>query len=396
VSARFEPGPARRATLARRLERVAKRRLSQALAAVVRPRRRPADEIAALPVRHLLVLRPHNQLGDMVCALPGLQALRRAWPGARLAFVASPLAEDLLAAHRDIDDLIVFRKQDLWRPWRTARLLRRLRAPRPDLAVVMTTVSFSTTSALLAWASGARVRAGGSSLPFGSHLSRAVYHAELPVAPVGVHEVEHGLVPLRGLGIAAPLVGPHLVPQLSAARRAAAALADRVPGTGPLVVAHVGAGKLPNIWPAERFAAVLAALHRGHAARLVLVEGPKDAAAVAAVAARLATAVRWRMPLADTIAVLAQANLVLANDTGMAHVAAATGAPTLVVFGPTDAERWRPPGDHVVVVRSPTASIADVEVDAVLQAARAIFARSSPASQATRRDAIDRVPGRRD
>lgn len=377
----MQPGPARAATPARWLERFAKRHLSALGATLARPR--PADRatIAALEVRRLLVLRPHNQLGDMVCALPALHALRRAWPKARLVFVASPLAEALLRGHPDIDELIIFRKQELWRPWLAARLLRRLRRPRPDLAIVMTTVSFSTTSALLAWASGARVRAGASSLPYGSHLSRAVYHLELPAAPAAaVHEVEHGLAPLRGLGIEAPYSPPRLTVPVAAQARADAAIAARLPGDGPLVVAHVGAGKRPNIWPAECFAAVLGRLARERRARIVLVEGPNDAAAVEAVERALdgVGAVRWSAPLEETRGLMARAHLVLANDTGMAHIAAATGAPTIVLFGPTDAERWRPPGDHVVVMRSPTASIADLEVDRVQHAADAVLERVTP------------------
>jgi ADP-heptose:LPS heptosyltransferase len=58
-------------------------------------------------------------------------------------------------------------------------------------------------------------------------------------------------------------------------------------GQGPVVVAHVGAGKLPNIWPSRHFAAVLQALQQERGARVVLSEGPRDADPVADVAAHL-------------------------------------------------------------------------------------------------------------
>jgi ADP-heptose:LPS heptosyltransferase len=332
--------------------------------------------VAALRVRRLVVVRQHNQMGDMVCALPALRALRRAWPQARLTFVASPLSEQLLREHPDIDELLVFRKPEMWRPWKLGAFVRRLRRPRPDLAVVMTTVSFSTTSTLLAWASAARIRAGSSSLPFGSHLSRAVYHLELPAGPEGVSEVEHNLAPLRSLGIPAPLEPPVLAPTAAALEMAAAFLARELPGDGPLVVAHVGAAKQPNIWPARSFASVLRVLRQEHGARIVLVEGPSDTAAVAAVAAQLGGVVRWRAVLGETLGLLGTAQLVVANDTGLAHVAAAVGAPTVVLYGPTDPERWKPPGDHVRAIRSPTERIADLEPAEVVAAARALFPRA--------------------
>jgi ADP-heptose:LPS heptosyltransferase len=301
--------------------------------------------------------------------------LRRAWPDAHLTFVAAPLCEELLRDHPDVDTLLVFRKEEMWLPWRLLAFLRRLRQPRPDLAVVMTTVSFSTTSALLAWASGARVRVGASSLPFGWHLSRAVYNLELPLAPEGPPEVEHNLAPLRALGIVAPLEHPHLAARQDAVQRARDTLGARFrparagleDAREPLVVAHPGAGKRPNCWPAEGFAAVLRALQESRGARVILVEGPRDAEPVAAVAARLDAALRWQAPLGDTLGLLALADLVLCNDTGMAHVAAALGAPTLVLFGPTDPERWKPPGDHVHILRSPTGNLADLDAGTVLQ-----------------------------
>jgi heptosyltransferase-2 len=326
-------------------------------------------------VQRLLVVRQHNQMGDMVCALPALRALRRAWPQARLTFVTAPLCEELLRTHPDIDELVVFRKEDMWHPRRFLALLRKLRRPRPDLAVVLTTVSFSTTSALLAWASGARVRAGGSSLPFGSSLSRAIYHLELPPGPEGVPEVEHNLAPMRALGIPAPFMTPQLVPSSEARRMTAEFLAREVPGTGPLIVAHTGAGKAPNIWPAGHFIRVLQELQAELGARIVLTEGPSDAAIVEPIAAALESAARWRAPLDETFGLLAAAQLALCNDTGMAHVAAAIGTPTVVVFGPTDPARWKPPGDHVRAVSSPTRCVDDVEPEAVLDAARALLGR---------------------
>jgi lipopolysaccharide heptosyltransferase II len=355
------PGPARRSTPARRLERATKRGVSRILAAVIRPRPADCARIAALHVGRLLVIRQHNQMGDMVCALPALHALRRAWPDAHLIFVASPLCEGLLRDHPDIDELLVFRKQEMWRPWKLAALARRLRGPRPDLAVVMNTVSFSTTSALLAWLSGARVRTGGSSVASGSHLSRAVYNLELPEGPEGAPEVEHNVAPLRALGIEAPFEHPRLVATAASRVRASHFIDQHLAGEGPLVVAHVGAGKLPNIWPAEHFARVLQKLRATRGARVVLTEGPSDVAAVSAVLGRLDGVARWRGSLSDTLGLLELAQLVIANDTGLAHVAAAVGAPTVVLFGPTDPQRWAPPGDHVRVIRATTGRVVDVD-----------------------------------
>jgi len=383
---RLVPGPARPDGIARRLERASKRGLARALARLRPATTVSAAHIRALPVRELLVVRQHNQMGDMVCALPALHALRRAFADARLTFVAAPLCEELLEGHPDIDRLLVFRKREARRPPHLAAFLHALRTPRPDLAVVMSTVSFSTTSALLCWASGARCRVGASSLPFGSELSRAVFHFELPPGPDGVPEVEHNLAPLRALGIESPCELPHLEASTDAKSAARVFVEGAAPGDGPLVVVHPGAGKLPNLWPVDRFAAALAVLQRDHGARIVATEGPSDAAVVEALRQRLPGVARWSAPLGATMGLLHMADVVLANDTGIAHVAAALGRPTVVVFGPTDVQRWKPPGEHVLAVAASSGFVADVAVDSVLDAVRVVLdtQRIRPRSAASR------------
>ena len=375
--------PAGRGTRGRTLERRLRRVLTRLLVWALRPRPVAAPALATAEIGHLLVIRQHNQMGDMVLALPALRALRAAWPRARLTFVTGPLCEGLLRQHPDIDRLVVYRKQRMWRPWRLLRFVGDLRRPRPDLALVLGTVSFSVTSALLAWASGARIRVGVTSLPFGSELSRALYHIELPLAPAGLHEVEHNLVPLRSLGIPAPIVLPVLVPPAAAVERARRFLADAFPGVaGPVVVVHAGAGKDANMWPVQHFAALAAALTAAplagtpgaaSAVRLVCSEGPRDAGPVAELLSRLPGAVRWRASLGETLGLLALADLFIAGDTGMAHVAAAVGAPTLAVFGPTDARRWAPAGKRVRCVVSATGSIAGARVEDAIRAARELL-----------------------
>lgn len=375
------PGPARPSTRSRRLERSLKRRLASWAARLSQPQRLTPQDILQRPIHRLLVVRQHNQMGDMVLALPALRALRRAFPAAHLTFVTAPLCCELLQGHTDIDELLVFRKERMWKPWQLAAFLWRLRHPRFDLAVVMGTVSFSTTSALLAWASGARRRAGVSSQPFGSELSRAVYHLELPLAPEDLHESERNLVPVRALRLstAGALETPLLIPSpdalVSAQRRLEAAISSDAPERrNPLVVLHCGAGKAPNIWPASRFAALATSLQERLRARIVLSEGPRDGAIVARVeAGMIGGALRWCQPLPETMGLLRLANLVISNDTGIAHVAAALDTETLVLFGPTDARRWRPIGSKVHVLEAEHGKIEEIAVEPVFAAAASIL-----------------------
>ena len=79
-------------------------------------------------------------------------------------------------------------------------------------------------------------------------------------------------------------------------------------------------------------------------------------------------------------AALARAGLFLGNDAGVSHLAAATGAPTLALFGPTDPALWAPVGPRVATLRAPSASLAALDLEAVVAAGAAAQVRGERTS----------------
>ncbi|HLA79426.1 MAG TPA: glycosyltransferase family 9 protein [Vicinamibacteria bacterium] len=126
---------------------------------------------------------------------------------------------------------------------------------------------------------------------------------------------------------------------------------------------HPGSGSPRKNWPAEAFAAAAQALTAGRP--WLLVEGPADQAAAAALRSPNSVSAQ-ALPPRVLGAILAQAGLFLGNDSGVSHLAAAWGAPTLALFGPTDPAVWGPVGPRVATLRSPTRSMADLSVEEVL------------------------------
>lgn len=129
---------------------------------------------------------------------------------------------------------------------------------------------------------------------------------------------------------------------------------------------HPGSGSPAKNWPAERFAEAARRLSGGRP--WLLVVGPAEeepAAGPGPVVAR-----EW--PLRPLGAALSRAGLVLGNDSGVAHLAAASGAPTLTLFGPTDPALWAPVGRSVATVRAPRGALSALAVDAVVAAALAL------------------------
>lgn len=169
------------------------------------------------------------------------------------------------------------------------------------------------------------------------------------------HACEHLLEPLGRLGIDGP-------------REPCLPLRGRPHG---MVVLHPGSGSPRKCWGAEGFAELARRLGR----RALLLEGPADGEAVGRVR-ELAPGVRvFRGSLEEVAGLLAGALGVVGNDSGISHLAAALGVPTLAIFGPTDPARWAPRGPRVRVVRAPRGRLDLLGAEVVWEALRAELAR---------------------
>jgi ADP-heptose:LPS heptosyltransferase len=130
---------------------------------------------------------------------------------------------------------------------------------------------------------------------------------------------------------------------------------------------HPGSGSPAKNWPADRLAALADA--RGGGRPWLLVVGPADEEAAAPLC-RCAGALPVReLPVRVLGALLGRAGLYVGNDSGVSHLAAAAGAPTLALFGPTDPAVWSPVGPRVGTVRSPTRRMGGLDLASVRAAA---------------------------
>jgi heptosyltransferase-2/heptosyltransferase-3 len=195
----------------------------------------------------------------------------------------------------------------------------------------------------------------------------AIARVTTPVPEVR-HESEVYLDAVRQLGIEPLVVRPTISPDEASLMRARSIVADEMM---PYIVLQPGGAQNPGStmldkrWPAERYVA-LAQHWSGKGYTLVLTGGPGDAE----LASQIATAadlpprcvLAGSADLATTTAILSRAALYVGADTGMSHIAAATGTPTVAIFGPTNPGRYRPIG-RAVTVLSPDASWELPDVD---------------------------------
>jgi ADP-heptose:LPS heptosyltransferase len=198
-------------------------------------------------------------------------------------------------------------------------------------------------------------------------IPRVAVHDPRPPAGAG-HAAEWLARPLSSLGVPRD-EGP---PTLAAAREEhdeVAALRRDLPDR--FLAVHPGSGSASKSWPADRFARMLDALGVD---RFLLVEGPADAEAAGGLRTRKGAVDARGLAPRLLGAVLAQAAAYVGNDSGVTHLAAAWGAPTVALFGPTDPGVWSPVGPRVTIVRGPEPRMDGIAVEAVVAAVAPLLA----------------------
>lgn len=299
--------------------------------------------------RSVALVRLRVGLGDLLCGVPALRALRRRLPDARIVMVTYPETQPVVDRLSPwVDELLPFPGHPgiPERPPQAAALLGFLadaRRRRFDVAIQAygARPAANEVTELL----GAR-RTAGFFVPGTSSVDLATH---LPY-PHHRHEIDRHLDLMALLG--APPYGDAIeLPLTAEDERAAAAVAEACGLRAPYALLHPGATSASRRWPVERFAAVGDAL----AARglTVAVTGvPAEAAltrAVAEVMSAPAIELTGRTTLGSLAVLLRDAALLVASDTGVAHLAAATRTPSVTVFLSGDPVRWaHPAGRHRV------------------------------------------------
>ncbi len=365
----------------------------------------PTGSARAANPRAILLIRL-SALGDVALSSAVIEPLRRQYPHARLVWLVQPEAAPLIAGNEGLDAVITVPRREWGRLLRRGRwlrllrevtaLIRRIRAERFDLALDLQGLWKSAIWARLAAAPrriGVGPREGSTVL-----LTGLVERSPTPTTPGGEYDAM-----LWKLG------AERARPQLGIAPTRAA----RVAATRRLAEAHMSGGFIAlcpfttrpqKHWFAERWAALAARLHEETSWPVVLFGGPGDREAAAEIlgAAGGEGIVDWTgtTGIGEAAALLGSATLVIGVDTGLTHIAAGQGRPTVALFGST--RPWRAPPSLPVRVlchdlpcapchRHPTCGGAwtcmrEIGVGEVLTAAHALLdRREKGASAATER-----------
>ncbi len=304
---------------------------------------------------HNILLITLSNIGDAIMTTPVMEALHNKYPQAVMDIVADARSCRLFEHCPYRGEIILKDKQSGWRG--TAALVRKLRGKRYDLVVDLRTDGL----ALLLRANRRLTRRGSK--------------------PAGYHAVERhfGVIGQREKLAEIPAMRTWLT---DAEPVFARGQLSSLPGTRWLVLGP-GANWATKRWPTGHFCQLVGELQENVDA-VILLGSQADQSICKQIADNLplpCVNLAGNTDLLQAAAILEQGQLFVGNDSGLGHLAAASGTPTVTIFGPGDPQRYHPWHPDARWVQSNTGSIADVTVSSVaeqIESARCTHNHSNP------------------
>ena len=298
-------------------------------------------------IERLVIFRA-LQVGDMLCAVPALRAIRAALPDAHITLIGLPWAAQFASRFaRYIDDFVAFPGHPAL-PEQAARedelpaFYEQMRARKFDLALQMH--GSGQISNRIVAEFGAKLVAG-CIVQGRKEVDRNIDSACF------MEYLEEGAEPLRLLKLAeflgAPSMGSHLEFPLTEQDERELMGSGLCEGLayGDYLCIHPGARIRDKCWPPARFSEVADTLAEEFGLKVVLTGSAKEADLTATVAEHMQhKAINAAAPISlGAMAVLmSRARLLVCNDTGVSHIAAGLRLPSVVVFSKADMQRWAP------------------------------------------------------
>jgi heptosyltransferase-2 len=309
-----------------------------------------------------VVVRGTNWVGDAVMTIPALRELRRVLPDAHLTLATRSWSEGLFRDADFLDQLLIYDRRGIGS---VARATREWRARRFDLAILFQN---AFEAALISAVARVPSRVGYGTDQRGALLTHTLplpsWHGERHEVFYYLNIISELEKLLRGSSDVMERQ-PRFDLRVNAARQTEArellkaheVNVNRARMDGPLVALCPGStNSRAKRWPGERYAALADRFVEEMGARVVLIGSAEEVEVSRAVAGQMhrePLMLTGRTDLSEAVAVLSIADLLITNDTGPAHIAAALSRPTLVIFGPTDPTTTRPFSQSAQIIRRP-------------------------------------------
>lgn len=294
-----------------------------------------------------------DRIGDLVLSLPAIELIRYRFPNAYIAVMTRPATADLLQGHPSIDEVIPYYYENKGchsSALGNIRFIREISKRGFDISFILHP---SLRSYMVSFFAGIPYRVG-----FATKMPGLLTHPVADRRFEGTrHESEYTLDVVRGFGLDRP---DKLIPKIFFSAEHEAMAEKCLSGvSGTMIALHAGASCPSKRWPKERFAEAALEILRGcPEAYFVIVGGEAEKELgeyLQKTITRRVIDLTAKLSLKELAAVLARASLVISNDSGPVHIAAAVGARTLTIFGRSlpglSTTRWKALGEGHAYIR---------------------------------------------
>lgn len=309
----------------------------------------PKRALSTTPKR-IVFIRPCC-IGDVMVATAALKALRRHYPDAHITWAVGGWSKQAIINHDLIDDVLDTgpaanpAKANIW------KFARQLRDGKFDLAVSLVRSPFMSVAMLLSGIPN-RVGIDSNGRGFG-------YTMRVPIDPmVARHEAQIYLDVVAAVGADTS----DCYVNVPVHEADVTSLRAKMDIETPYAVINPAGGSNPGMmmdakrWPPQNYAALADRLTEANGLRIVIIGGPDDGELVNAVISHMkgeAETVIGTLPFGEIAALFKHARVYVGNDTGLTHMAAATGTKTVMVMGPSDPGRYRPFAPNAIAAWKP-------------------------------------------
>ncbi|WP_337873351.1 glycosyltransferase family 9 protein [Ignavibacterium sp.] len=326
---------------------------------------------------NILVIRQHNQIGDMLCSLSLYKAIKKKYPDSHITLVAAKTNYQIPFSEINpyINEVLVFDKSSIKS---IIDFYKQLRKRKYDYGFVPSTITVSRTAHIINFLSGAKYRVGVKSIDEKKNKSAGWLNIKKNFHWKDKHQL------IRNLEIA-QLAGFELSnnellnikfsfndEEISFAKNF---IRENFPDDSKKILAfHPGAGKTANTYPTEKFIELIKKLHEKYQNYILLTSGWTDDLIISKIKSELdkeniPLTVAHNFQVKKLGAVLSLIDLYITNDTGTLHIAGFSDAKMISLFGPTNPGEWAPKNKNSFFIKSHTGSIKDITVEEIFNLA---------------------------
>ncbi|MCX8056459.1 MAG: glycosyltransferase family 9 protein [Ignavibacteria bacterium] len=333
-------------------------------------------------IKNILIIRKHNQIGDLIVSRPMFYALKKCFPNAKISLLASKTNYEIPFKKIIplLDEVIIFNRSSLKTQLKT---IHELRKRHFDIVIIPSTIRFSATALIVSFLSGIKIRVGISGIGKNRNKFSSLLNIKKNFDWLSekTHQMFRNIQIVEQLGCKVTL--DEVFSTLSFTEqnhneKIKNLLESNLASHELIIGIHPGAGQTRNIWSTENFFQIIKRLKSIYNCGFVITSGQIDEAVLNKLLEKLKNEkinflVAKNFEFDSLVNLINQCDLFISNDTGVMHIATMTNTNLIALMRKSMVYEWRPLGRNKFYISSPTEDINDISVDEVFELSKKIL-----------------------